>query len=69
MVGAGLILGILGASTGSRLIQRLLYEIEPLDPSVYIGAAVFFGTVGLMACLVPAWRAARVNPVTALRRE
>jgi len=69
MVGIGLALGFLGASLGSRLIRRLLFEIEPLDPIAYFGGATFFGTNAVIACLVPAWRAARVNPVAALRSE
>lgn len=60
---------IVGASLSSRLIQRLLFEIEPLDPVAYTGGALFFGAVAVIACLVPAWRAARVNPVAALRSE
>jgi len=69
MVGIGLAFGFVGASLSSRLIQRLLFEIEPLDPIAYVGGAVFFGTVAVIACLVPAWRAARINPVAALRSE
>ena len=67
MVGAGLVLGLAGASLSSRLMQGLLFEIEPLDPFAYVGAAVFLGGVALLACLVPAWRAGRVDPITALR--
>ncbi len=69
MVGIGLAIGLAGASLGTRLIQRLLFEIEPLDPVAYGGAALFFAGVALIACLAPALRAARVNPITALRGE
>ncbi len=68
MVSTGLVLGLMGAFLSSRLMQGLLFEIEALDPFAYVGAAVFLGCVALFACLVPAWRAARVNPITALRR-
>ncbi len=69
MIGAGLILGLIGAVAGSRLIQSLLYETAVLDPATIVFAAVFLGGVAFIACLVPAWRAGRVNPVEALRRE
>jgi putative ABC transport system permease protein len=69
MVGFGLALGLLGASLSTRLIQNLLFEIEPLDPVAYLTGALFFAAVAAVACLVPAWRAAGVNPVTALRTE
>lgn len=69
MVGIGLAFGFVGASLSSRLIQQLLFEIKPLDPLAYVGGALFFGTVAVVACLMPAWRAARINPVTALRSE
>ncbi len=68
MVGIGLAIGLAGASLSTRLIQRLLYEIKPLDPVAYGGAVLFFAGVALIACLVPALRAARVNPMNALRR-
>jgi putative ABC transport system permease protein len=69
MVGIGLVLGLLGASLSSRMIQSLLFEIKPLDPIAYLSGAFFFAAVSAVACLVPAWRAARVNPVTALCGE
>jgi putative ABC transport system permease protein len=69
MVGIGLAFGFLGASLSSRLMQQLIFEIDPLDPIAYAGGALFFGAVAVVACLMPAWRAARVNPVAALRSE
>ena len=69
MVGIGLGFGLVGAFLSSRLIQQLLFEIKPLDPVAYVGGALFFGAVAVVACLVPAWRAARINPVAALRSE
>ena len=69
MVSAGLVLGLIGAFMSSRLVQRLLFEVQPLDPVAYGAAAIFLGGTALAACLVPAWRAAGINPVTALRRQ
>jgi ABC-type lipoprotein release transport system permease subunit len=65
MVSIGLALGLMGASLSSRLFQRLLFNINPLDPVAYVGAAVLcFGSVAPAACLLPAWRATRINPVS-----
>ena len=69
MVGLGIVIGLAGASMSSRIIQRLLYEIEPVDPMSYLAAAGFFAAVALIACLVPAWRAACIDPMEALRVE
>jgi putative ABC transport system permease protein len=69
MIGSGLLLGLIAAVAGSRLIRSLLYETAVFDPATFIFAAVFLGTVALIACLVPAWRAGRINPVESLRRE
>jgi len=69
MIGAGLILGLIVAVAGSRLIQSLLYETDVFDPPTFVFATVFLGGVALVACFVPAWRAGHINPVEALRRE
>ena len=69
MVGAGLGLGVLVSVFGTRLVQELLFETDPLDPVAFLGAAAFLGTIALVACVLPAWRAARVNPVEVLRKE
>jgi predicted permease len=69
MVGIGVALGLLGASLSTRLIENLVFEVEPLDPIAYLGGALFFVAVAAVACLVPALRATRVNPVMALNAE
>jgi len=69
LVGIGLLLGVAGARPGTTLIQQLLYNIEPLDLSTYVGAMLFIGVVATAACLLPAWRATRVNPIEVLRSE
>ena len=53
----------------SRLLTRFLYGITPNDPVTYGVAAVLVGGVALAACAIPAWRAARVDPMVALRYE
>src|SRR5262245_52753296 len=69
MAGIGLALGLLAASLLTNLLAGMLYDIEPLDPVSFAGSvAVFVGVVAL-ASLVPARRAASINPVTSLRAE
>jgi ABC-type antimicrobial peptide transport system permease subunit len=65
----GLLLG-LGANAGVvRLIRSMLYETEPIDPAVFFAVTGILLLVAGMACLVPAWRASRLDPMQALRAE
>lgn len=65
----GLTLGILSSSILNKMISSLLFEIEANDPVTYIAVSVLLCVVVAMACLLPARRAARVDPVEALRYE
>ncbi len=65
----GLLVGIPVALGLSRMIAALLYQVEPWDPGIFALIAITLTTVATLACLVPARRAARVDPVTALRTE
>jgi len=65
----GVALGLFGALWLTRLMQQLLFEVTPNDPLTYIGVAVVLGLAALVACYVPARRAARVDPIIALRAE
>ena len=68
MVGIGLIIGMLIALVCSRSIESLLYEVRGDDP-VTLGVAVLVLCIaGLIACLPPARRAAKVDPIAALRQ-
>jgi predicted permease len=69
MVGLGLGLGVLGAFGLTRVMTRLLFEVSTLDPLAFIVAALAMAIVGLLAAFIPASRASRVDPVTALRSE
>ena len=65
----GLLAGFLVAVALSRLAASVLFEIRPLDPASYWGAALALLTMTLLAAAVPAWRASRVDPVIAIRSE
>lgn len=67
MVGAGVALGAVGALAASRLMGGILYGVGPADPLTYVAAVGALTLTGLAAACVPAWRASRVEPVTALR--
>ncbi len=69
LIGVGLILGVAGASLLTRLIQSLLYGVTAADPVTFAGSSVLFVLIGLGACYIPARRAARVDPMVALRYE
>jgi len=68
-VAAGLVLGIAGAIASARLLTTLLYSVEPSDPGVLTGIAAILGVTAAAACWMPARRAARVDPLVALREE
>jgi predicted permease len=60
----------LAASVGTaRLIKQMLYQTQPLDLAIYAAVAALLMLVAAMACLVPAWRASRLDPMQALRSE
>jgi putative ABC transport system permease protein len=65
----GLGLGLLGALGLTRLLTTLLYGVSPSDPRVLGGAMLVLAVVSAGACLIPAVRATRVNPIEALRSE
>src|SRR5688500_6958440 len=66
---AGLVLGLALAAAATRLIRQLLFGIEPTDATTFALVAVGLFAIALLASYVPARRAARVNPVSALRYE
>ena len=69
LVGVGVILGTVAAIGATRLVDGMLFQISATDPTTFAGAAGIFLVVALGACLVPAWKALRVNPLEALRVE
>jgi predicted permease len=65
----GLGIGLLGGMTASRLLRSMLYEVRPLDGTIFLGVTVVLILVAALSCLVPAWRASRLDPMCALRLE
>jgi ABC-type antimicrobial peptide transport system permease subunit len=66
---AGLAIGLLGAVALGRLLTGLLYGVHPTDTVTLVTVGVVLPAVTLTACLVPARRALRVDPLEALRSE
>lgn len=69
LVALGIVIGLVGAFGATRLLEDMLYNVEPADPLTFALASLFFTLIALIACLVPAWRALRVNPLIALQAE
>jgi ABC-type antimicrobial peptide transport system permease subunit len=65
----GVLAGVAGAGAAARLVTRLLYGLSPTDPLTYAGVAGLMIAVGSLACWVPARRAAKIDPMMALRAE
>ena len=65
----GLVAGVAGAVFATRLVQGLLFGVAPHDPVTLAGVAVTMGAVGIAACWLPALRAARIDPVVAMRGQ
>lgn len=66
---AGLLLGVVGAAALSQVLRRQLYGVSNLDPVAYLAAIGVFVLTAVLTALVPARRALRVDPLTALRHE
>jgi predicted permease len=69
LAGFGIAGGVVIALAGVRILRSQLGGLEGADPVVYLLAAAIFGMVALVAALLPAWRAARIDPMTMLRAD
>jgi ABC-type antimicrobial peptide transport system permease subunit len=65
----GAVIGSAGALAAARVLKTLLYEVTPQDPVTHVVAVSLLLGIALLAAFVPARRAARINPVDALRAE
>jgi len=69
MVAVGLVVGAAVALASTRLVRSLLYGLSASDPTTMVVSVVLLAVIALVAGAFPAWRAARVDPITALREE
>ncbi|HZI42326.1 MAG TPA: ABC transporter permease [Gemmatimonadaceae bacterium] len=65
----GVVIGLCAAVAASRAIISLLFGVSRVDPVTYVGVVVLLAGVSMLACWLPAWRAARVDPAITLRSE
>jgi ABC-type antimicrobial peptide transport system permease subunit len=69
LVVAGVAIGVAGALALTRFLTTMLFGVTPTDTSTFIVVSLALAAVALIACLVPALRATKVNPLEALRYE
>src|SRR5205823_13328434 len=69
LAAAGMAIGLASALVLTRLLRTMLYEVQPGDPETYLLVSALIGALVLVASYLPARRASRVNPSTALRAE
>jgi predicted permease len=65
----GAAIGVVAALALGRLVSSLIFQVKPTDPLTFIAVAAVLALIALLACIVPAYRASRVDPVIALRNE
>jgi ABC-type antimicrobial peptide transport system permease subunit len=66
---AGAFMGLLGSLATTRLIREQIWRVSPFDPLSFSVVVLILLSAGLLACFWPALRAARLDPMTALRHE
>jgi ABC-type lipoprotein release transport system permease subunit len=69
MTAAGLVVGLVASSWATKLVASQLYQVGRLDPLAFAAAPLVLLAVAVAASSLPAWRAARANPVAALRQD
>jgi predicted permease len=69
LLGTGFALGLAGTFALAKYVESLLFGVRPMDPYVLAGVAAILALAAVVACVLPAQRAARVDPIVALRQE
>jgi ABC-type antimicrobial peptide transport system permease subunit len=69
LLAIGLVLGVIGSLLATRLIQGLLFGVTPNDPITLVAVATAMVLIGVAACWLPARRAAKVDPLVAMRGQ
>jgi ABC-type antimicrobial peptide transport system permease subunit len=69
LVGIGMLIGLVAAWAATRLIANALFGLTPMDPLTIVSAVLVLGAVALLSGYAPSRRAARVDPMVALRHE
>ncbi|MYN64406.1 MAG: FtsX-like permease family protein, partial [Acidobacteria bacterium] len=67
LVAAGVVLGLVAAATASRIVESVLFGVTPADPLTFTAVTAVLLGVALLACWLPARRAARIDPMNVLR--
>jgi putative ABC transport system permease protein len=65
---AGIAAGLIATWALAAVLASLLYDVQPTDPATYAGVAILLTLVAVTACLGPAWKAASIDPLVALRQ-
>ena len=65
----GVAIGLVAALAMGRLVASLMFQVEPTDPTTFVAVAALLAFIALIACVIPAYRASKVDPVVALRNE
>jgi putative ABC transport system permease protein len=69
LLSIGLALGLAGSAAAARLLARQIWHVSPFDPVAFGVVSLILLAAGLQACIWPALRAARIDPIVALRQE